>query len=536
MLSRLAAVASAALLLATPALVSASPRAVALPPLPGAQPLLLSGAVDRGLAAGGAKQTVVLALKLRDEAGLDRLLTAQQTAGDPAFHHWLTPQQFAERFSPSTSVVHLATSWARSAGLAVTDVSANRTLVTVEGTRAALNHAFGVHLHTYRLAGRDFVTPDRAASLPAGLRAATGSVLGLTTYNPNHRLLARTGYQTYGLASYSPRDFWQIYDAPGNVTGTNQTAAVVTDGDLRGVARDLASFESRYSLPHVPLTVVQTTVPSSSTDGATEYDLDTQATVGFAPGLKRLIAYNAGAFGDIHPLNQFVVERRALTASVSYGGCESIQQVLGEVSADDRVFKQAMAQGQTFWFSSGDEGSSCVFPAVINTGTPVGEPGVEYPASSRYVVAVGGTSLTGQTNQPSREISWLGGGGGYSTFETAQPWQKSAGTFQSSIGRGVPDISLDADPNSGFTVIVDGRVSSIGGTSASAPAWNGIWARVLQRHPRIGFAAPALYRAPAGALVDITVGTNGLYPATSGYDLNTGLGTPDIARLVTLLR
>jgi pseudomonalisin/xanthomonalisin len=536
MLSRLAAVVSAALLLASPALVSASSTPAA-PAIPGIQPLLLQHALDRGPASADVRQTVVLSLTLRDDAGLDRLLAAQQTAGSADYHRWLSPQQFADRFSPTTAAVAEATRWARAAGLVVTEVSANRTLVTLEGTRAQLGRAFGVSLHRVHVAGQDFVTPDRTASLPAPLRRITGSVLGLTTYNPNrlhHRVATRSGYKTYGLASYTPKDFWEIYNAPAGTTGTNQTVAVITDGDLRPVARDLERFQTRYSLRHVPLTVVETTRPSSAVDGVTEYDLDTQASQGFAPGIRRLIAYNAGSLGDIHPLNQFVVERRSLTASASYGGCELINAAVGTVDAKDRVFKQAMAQGQTFWFSTGDEGSSC--SVLVNTGTPVGIPNVEYPASSPYVVAVGGTSLTGQKTQPTREITWIGAGGGNSVVETAPSWQKDHLTFARAAGRGLPDISLDADPNSGFSVIVNGRTETVGGTSASAPAWNGIWARVLQRHPRIGFAAPALYRLAPGPLVDITLGTNGQWAATSGYDLSTGLGTPDVARLVSTAR
>jgi pseudomonalisin/xanthomonalisin len=180
--------------------------------------------------------------------------------------------------------------------------------------------------------------------------------------------------------------------------------------------------------------------------------------------------------------------------------------------------------------SSGDEGSAC--SVLVNAGGPIGVPDVEYPASSPYVVAVGGTSLTGQTTQPTREITWIGGGGGYSNVESAPSWQADNLVFAGAVGRGVPDVSLDADPSSGYTVVVGGTDTTIGGTSASAPAWNGIWARVLQAHPGLGFAAPVLYRS-ASSLTDITLGTNGLYAATPGYDLSTGLGSADIAKLVT---
>lgn len=525
--SRRALAAVVAGLLALPLLPGFAPASAApLRPLPGAAPLHLPGASDLG-PAPAARQEVTVVLPLRDSRGLTRLLHDQQTAGTAAYGRWLSPAQFASRFSPSSALLARARAWAARAGLRVEQVSANRTLVTVEGTRAQLDRAFGVRLHQVRVGPTSFVTPDRVGTLPF----PAVSVLGLTTYNPFTRAKA---YQTYGLASYSPADFAVMYHAPSSVTGAGQSAAIITDGDLTQVQSDLARFEERFGLRNVPLTVVQASSPSSATDGAMEYALDSQATLGFAPGLRRLIAYNGNGLGDLRALNRFVTDRVARTASASYGGCESLNALLGYVDAADQVFKQAVAQGQSLWFSSGDEGSSCT--VKVNTGTPVGIPSVEYPSSSPHVVAVGGTSLTGATTQPSREVAWVGGGGGYSNLEPAPAWQPSHGTFVRSIGRGVPDVSLDADPASGFTVIVEGQAETIGGTSASAPAWNGVWARVLQKHPRFGFAAPLLYRAPAGALVDITLGSNGLWAAGSGYDLSTGLGSPDITGLVTALR
>ncbi|MCW2545514.1 MAG: Curculin domain protein (mannose-binding) lectin [Frankiales bacterium] len=521
MRSRFALVA-ALLVLAVPFV----PSAAAAHTVPGALPLHLRGAVDLGPAPTYVRQQVVLTLPLRDRRALSSLLHDQQTAGTAEYRRWLTPAQFASRFAPTTSLVAQTRRWATAAGLTVTEVSSNRTLVTVVGSRAQLNKAFGVQLRAVRLGSTRFVTPDRAASVPLPVLA----VLGLSTYNPNHR----AAYQTYGLASYSPADFATIYHAPASVTGVGQSVAIITDGDLRQVQRDLSTFESRFRLRRVPLTVVQTNGASTATDGATEYALDSQASLGFAPGIKRLIAYNGNGLADIHPLNRFVTDRIAKSASASYGGCESLNALVGFVDAADQVFQQAMAQGQSLWVSTGDEGSSCSI--LVNTGTPLGVPSVEYPSSSPYVVAVGGTSLSGSTTQPTREVAWVGGGGGYSNVESAPSWQASHGSFVRALGRGLPDVSLDADPNSGYTVIVGGQATTVGGTSASAPAWNGIWARVLQKHPRFGFAAPLLYRAPAGALVDITVGSNGLWAAASGYDLSTGLGSADITGLVTKLR
>lgn len=512
--------------------------------LPGTAPLLLKGATVVGNAAPDVRQQVILSLALRDQAGLKALLAAQQVRGNAAYHQWLTPAQFTDQFGPTTGSVQTATTWAKGASLTVESVSVNRTLVTLSGTRAELGRAFGVQLREVTLAGSTYVTPDRTAVLPTALRTVSAAVLNLTTYNPArlHTVVrgkaaapaARTAaspYQTYGLASYDPNDFKQIYNAPAASTGTGQTVAVITQGRLDGVKSDLAVFEKKFGLPVVPMTVVETTAPKDDVSGADEYDLDTQYSTGFAEGVSGVTAYNSATLGGIEPLNAFVNDKTGpLTASASYGGCETINYAVGRTVTDDAVFMQADAEGKSFWVSSGDEGSACSL--VVNTGTPAGVPDVEYPSSSPYVVAVGGTSLTGQSAQPTREITWLGGGGGYSAVENAAPWQVDTTTaLPQELGRGVPDVSLDADPQSGYVVVVAGVATDIGGTSASAPAWNGIWARVLQRNPTIGFAAPALYAAKAG-ITDITVGTNGLYPATPGYDLSTGLGSADITALV----
>jgi subtilase family serine protease len=131
------------------------------------------------------------------------------------------------------------------------------------------------------------------------------------------------------------------------------------------------------------------------------------------------------------------------------------------------------------------------------------------------------------------EIGWYAGGGGISYFEPAPAYQSGVGGSFAGVNRGVPDVALDADPNSGYTVIVDGQPETIGGTSASAPSWQGIWARVQgARGGNLGFAGPALYGEPAAAFNDVVLGANGAV-ATPGYDYVTGRGTPIVSALVS---
>jgi subtilase family serine protease len=174
-------------------------------------------------------------------------------------------------------------------------------------------------------------------------------------------------------------------------------------------------------------------------------------------------------------------------------------------------------------------------------GVPAGAPLVNYPAASPYVVGVGGTTLLSNADGSyNREIAWNTGGGGVSAFETTPNWQAAAVSLLGTTGlRGVPDVAMDADPNSGATVYVNGTPEAVGGTSLSSPLSLGVWARALTVNPKLGFAPPSLYSLydptggaggvvgsyPVGGFHDIIVGNNGLYEAGPGYDLITGLGT-----------
>lgn len=164
-------------------------------------------------------------------------------------------------------------------------------------------------------------------------------------------------------------------------------------------------------------------------------------------------------------------------------------------------------------------------------GVPAGVPGDNYPASSPYAIGVGGTTVLGPGPT---ETSWYAGGGGASIVEGTPDYQSNAGgSFVAAVGRGVPDVALDGDPNSGYRVIVNGQEQIIGGTSAGAPSWQGIWARAQGAHGgTLGFAGPPVYNAPAAAFNDITLGANGLYPTTPGWDYDTGRSTPDITAFV----
>ncbi|MGZ4167983.1 MAG: S53 family peptidase [Solirubrobacteraceae bacterium] len=257
----------------------------------------------------------------------------------------------------------------------------------------------------------------------------------------------------------------------------------------------------------------------------------------FAPGVTQLNVYVGPSLNDsdvLSTINRWVTDDLSKQGSFSAGECDLLADAAGFTTGLDAVLAQAAAQGQTMFFSSGDTGSQC--PAIVGVnGVPAGIPDTNYPASSPYGIGVGGTSVL--SNNPLTEIGWYAGGGGLSPIEPAPAFQANAKVLGVAAPptRGVPDVSLDADPESGYDVVVNGTVEGIGGTSASAPSWQGIWARVQGAHSgSLGFAGPVLYSSSAAAAFnDITVGSNGAYTAGPGYDLMTGLGTPDIAKLVS---
>jgi subtilase family serine protease len=327
-----------------------------------------------------------------------------------------------------------------------------------------------------------------------------------------------------------------MYDAPSSQTGSGQQLAIITEGDVSQPKKDLATFESRYGLPAVAWNQINVGGTSSDTSGDDEWDLDSQYSTAFAPGVTQLDVYVAPSMSDqdiATTINRWVTDDLSKQGSFSAGECELLAYAAGFSSALDAILAQGDAQGQTMFFSSGDTGSQC--PAIIGVnGVPAGLPGVNYPASSPYGIGVGGTTILSPSG-PS-EIAWYAGGGGPSVIEPTPAFQSSTLVAGAAplLSRGVPDVSLDADPESGYDVVVNGTVQVIGGTSASAPSWQGIWARAQGAHGgSLGFAGPVVYTTePPTSYHDITLGGNPL-PAAPGWDYATGLGTPDIAKFVS---
>jgi kumamolisin len=234
--------------------------------------------------------------------------------------------------------------------------------------------------------------------------------------------------------------------------------------------------------------------------------------------------------------------------SISYGNPEDDPQgawTAAGVQTVNQAFQAAVAAGITICCASGDDGSS----DGVASGAHV-----DFPASSPYVLAVGGTKLVATNQTPASiasEVVWNevaqsagAGGGGISALFTKPAWQDGVSVPTSAnpphqVGRGVPDVAADADPYSGVVVMrIDGKhLEPIGGTSASTPLWASLIARLNQGlNARCGFINPTLYaNCASGVLNDIVTGNNGAYAAGPGWDACTGLGTPQGQQLLSAL-
>ena len=273
-----------------------------------------------------------------------------------------------------------------------------------------------------------------------------------------------------------------------------------------------------------------------------------------AGAVKQLIVYDADSLNDVDLIpgfNAFVTQDLAQAGSASFGGCETLEYLSGAMPLYDQIFRQAAVQGQTVFASTGDSGSACGVVGDTN-GVPLsGVPAmVEFPASDTYVMGAGGTTLLADSNyNVIQTTAWDAGGGGFSLWEHSGGWQSSfvpvtAGTSTVGAGKGVPDVAMDADfllSPAGF--VSGGGDTTNGGTSLASPLSLGSWARLEGAHNNtLGFAGPVLYGfatrerdSTITGMTDVTVGSNGIYAATPGWDFTTGLGSFNVAEVSALV-
>lgn len=505
----------------------------------------LANAVSQGVLTGSTPIHVNVALQLQNRAALVAYVQNITTPGNPLYGQELDPTTFAATYAPSASAVQSVVSYLSSNGFGNIQIEPNNLMITADGTAQAVQQAFNTQLESYLVNGVSVYANLGPAQIPSQYGSIVAAVLGLN--NAAVMTTPNTSVPVYPGA-YRPQNLWPAYDAGTTASGSKTAIAIFAEGNVTGVISDLRLAEKNNGLPQVPVKVIQVGLPSPDTSGADEWDLDTQYSTGMANNVSTLYIYTTTSLTDSDTalmFNHFAAQKLAKAGSASFGICEVFPFIDGSMLADDNSFLEAAAQGQTVFASSGDNGSACGVAVGANGVPGFGLPMVEYPASSTYVMGTGGTTLiTNSDGSYNNEIAWNAGGGGASQVEFSPYWQSPVNPL-ATVGKGVPDIAMDADPNSGVYLWLNGaETCCYGGTSLSSPLALGSWARFESaRKNKLGFAGPTLYTgatpipnpaSPAG-FHDIILGGNGLYTALPGYDLTTGLGSFDITKLNSAL-
>jgi subtilase family serine protease len=512
------------------------------------QALPLSKAVTLGPVAAATPMSVVVGLKLRNRAQLDSFIAHLTTYGDSAYGQLMSDATFNANHAPTTAQVKAVTDYLSAQGFGNISVTPNKIMVRATATAAVVQHAFNTSLVRYQTGGRTVFANLTAAQVPDSLASIVLNVSGLNNVGLFKGHVNATPDPFNSTLGYGPDNFQRAYNAGSTPWGTGVKIAIIMAGEMSTIVSDLGQYRSTFGLPAVNVVQVQTGAANHDDSGRSEWAMDTQTSTGIAGNVSALYLYNAADLTTPSlavAINQFVTDNQARAASASIGICEVLPFISGDMDLVDQALAQGVAShGQSLFVSTGDAGSAC--SVAINAGVPLsGPPMQEYPATSPYAVAVGGTTLLVDANfNYSKEIVWNGTGGGLSYFEAAPAWQQGKVPGKQ-VGRGLPDLALDADPNTPAIVYVNGVQSFIGGTSLSSPLALGVWARVMTaRGTWLGFAAPRFYALEPNTAAtpllpdvqltgfhDILVGCNGLYCATPKWDFNTGVGTPDIERL-----
>jgi Pro-kumamolisin, activation domain/IPT/TIG domain len=580
--------------LATP--LAAAPSSLAAPRLP-------IGARVLHPTSPSVRLTASVFLRPRAPDALGAFAGAVGDEHSPQFGHYLDRGEFAGRFGPTRSRIDQVEQFLRGAGLRVQSLSSNHLEVHVAGTVGAFESAFRTHLANVALPrgvlGRTTTTP---LQLPPDVSGAVVAILGLDDLDALRSDLVRphpipqrahaAGARRAGLldpipgaptacasarrqASLSQMGLTDdqvahAYGADGLYAagdlGAGQTVAVF---ELEPFARaDVQAFDACYfGADHTAqIQTVNVDGGPGTGVGSGEAALDVEDVSALAPAATIRVYQAPNTTPDaIDAYNRIVSDDVARVATTSWGLCEGdmLRYSPGALAAENVIFEQAAAQGQTLFSASGDSGNdACAYGNAYPSSPALS---VEDPASQPYVLGVGGTTALSIT-QPPTESVWNdgagggGSGGGISQLWREPPWMLAAVGAQSSPApcaapahgacRTVPDVAAFADPTTGITVYWYGEWNTFGGTSWSAPTWAALLA-VINASPTcrsssatsrgVGFAAPLLYevagvpRDYASGFTDVMLGNNdvygvnrGGYRARPGYDLATGLGSPEL--------
>ena len=536
--------------------------------------------------------TLLLNRSLSQQADLEQLLEDQQDPGSPDYHNWLTPEQYGDRFGLNQADFAKVAAWLKDQGFAVDYQAQSRNWILFSGAAARVQSAFQTSIHRYLVNGETHFANTAEPSIPAALGPVVMAIQGLDDFRmeaPKRSPKPLTSFDpnftnNSGDHLLAPGDVAAIYDINPlynrGITGSGQRLVVVGQTDV--LLSDIGTFRSTFNLPsNLPQLVLVpgSADPGFTTNDLTEANLDLDWSGAIAPNATVIYVYSQNVVLSL----QYAIDQNiAPIISMSYGGCELkiSSSPASTASAYRSLAQQAVAEGITWLASSGDSGAASCDP---NAAAAAGGLSVNLPASIPEVTAVGGTTFNegsgrywNTANSPNGssalsyipEVAWndttangslSSTGGGASIFYSKLSWQSAPGV-PSDGARDVPDVSFTASANhDGYIVVVNGKPSIIGGTSAATPVFAGIVALLnqylivngAQSKAGLGNINPTLYglaRNSTGVFHDVTVGSNIVpcvsgsnncrngqfgYSAGSGYDLATGLGSVDVNTMVT---
>jgi kumamolisin len=467
----------------------------------------------------------------------------------PRERRYVTREAFAAAQSADPGDVREVVRFARKHGLYVVGRNPAARTVHLFGTIANFRRAFRTPLAVYRYPGGFYRGRTGPVYIPLALDGVVQGVFGLDNRpvaKPHFRrkwLLGGGSPQALGV-SYTPPEVATLYNFPSGVNGAGQCIGLIElGGGFR--PRDLSLYFHQLGIPLPQVVAVPVAGgrnhPTGNPNGPDgEVMLDIEVSGAIAGGAKIVVYFAPNTDqGFLRAVNRAVHDtvNRPSVISISWGGPE-LSWTQEAVTAFNGAFQAAGLMGVTVCVAAGDGGSS--------DGVPGRLAHVDFPASSPYVLACGGTHLESSGGSISAETVWNDGpqgggtGGGISDYNPLPSWEADWGVPPSvnpggRVGRGLPDVAGNADEDTGYQVRVDGIDTVIGGTSAVAPLWAALIALINQKlGTSVGYLNPLLSGlANSDGFHDITRGNNditglvGGYSAKVGWDPCSGFGSPD---------
>jgi subtilase family serine protease len=536
--------------------------------IPNTRPGWLGRALMLGPASPGAP--VSGRVYLAPRGGLSALVQeamALSTRGNPQFRHFLTPSQYSAQFEPLAAMVSQVRDWLASSGFRVTDVEAHNRYVTISGSVASAQRAFGVRINRYMHDGITVQAPSSELSAPSALVGSVLAISGIDT-TPNYVQPATVnpappsaGFRNatpcsayygqkaasdqpafqgqtlpYAICGYVGQQFRSSYEGSTNLDGTGITVAITDAYASPTIVSDAATYASRngdrayaagqltQNLPSVFTRVNNGPRQCGASSWYGEETLDVEAVHAMAQGA-RIRYYGSASCYDqdfLDTLMRVDDEAAAQIVTNSWGQAEQTEKS-SVISEYEALFLQGAAEGMSYMFSSGDNGDE-----VLNTGTLQ----TDYPPSDPFVTAVGGTTaaidsrgaLAWQTGWGTvkwsrsadgttwNKVGFLYGSGGGESTNFPQPSYQ--GGITPTGARGVPDVAMDADVTTGMLIgqtqtFPDGVYYDqyrVGGTSLASPLFAGMTALAFQHAGGgVGLLNPTIYANSAtGVFTDVT--------------------------------